>query len=116
MVVSICLAFSATYELIEWMTAVISGGGATAFLGTQGDVDTQWEMSLALIGAMTSFLVLSRVHTRKREGLTPGTEVPRLGVPIGVPNGYLLKALLQSSAHRRDVLRTSNFSRAGLSD
>ena len=47
-VVSICLAISAFYEFIEWWTAVIGGGGADAFLGTQGDVwDTQWDMFLA---------------------------------------------------------------------
>ncbi|HEV7715453.1 MAG TPA: DUF2238 domain-containing protein [Steroidobacteraceae bacterium] len=64
-VVAICLAISACYEFIEWWTALIAGGGATAFLGTQGDVwDTQWDMFLALIGATVSLLVLSRVHDR----------------------------------------------------
>ena len=70
-VVSICLAFSATYELIEWFTAVVSGGGATAFLGTQGDVwDTQWDMFMALVGAITSLLLLSWIHTRQLERLS----------------------------------------------
>ena len=64
-VVAICLAISACYEFIEWWTAVLSGSGATAFLGTQGDVwDTQWDMFFALIGAMTSVVLLSRVHDR----------------------------------------------------
>ncbi len=64
-VVAICLAISACYEFIEWWTAVFSGSGATAFLGTQGDVwDTQWDMFFALIGAMTSVVLLSRVHDR----------------------------------------------------
>ena len=64
-VISICLAFSAFYELIEWWTAVGTGEAATAFLGTQGDVwDTQWDMFLATIGAITSLLLLSRVHDR----------------------------------------------------
>ncbi|HEB97170.1 MAG TPA: DUF2238 domain-containing protein, partial [Sedimenticola thiotaurini] len=53
-VTSICLAFSALYELIEWWTALLSGEAATAFLGTQGDPwDTQWDMFLALVGAIT---------------------------------------------------------------
>ena len=61
--VACCLAFSAFYELIEWWTALISGEGATAFLGTQGDVwDTQWDMCLALIGSVTALLTLSRLH------------------------------------------------------
>lgn len=65
-VVAFCLAFSAFYELIEWWTAVASGAASTAFLGTQGDVwDTQWDMFLALIGAATSLLILSRTHDRQ---------------------------------------------------
>lgn len=41
----ICLSISVIYEFIEWWTAVLEGGAADAFLGTQGDVwDTQWDM------------------------------------------------------------------------
>ena len=62
-VVCFCLAFSAFYELIEWWTAAASGEAADAFLGTQGDPwDTQWDMFLALIGATSSLLLLSRLH------------------------------------------------------
>ena len=69
-VVSICLAFSACYEFIEWWTAVATGEGATAFLGTQGDPwDTQWDMFLALVGALTAQLTLARVHDRQLERL-----------------------------------------------
>jgi len=61
--VSICLAFSAFYELIEWWVAIIAGLSAEAFLGTQGDIwDTQWDMFLALVGAITALLSLSRVQ------------------------------------------------------
>ncbi|MCB2190437.1 MAG: DUF2238 domain-containing protein, partial [Deltaproteobacteria bacterium] len=46
-VVSICLAISALYELIEWWTAVLTGTAAEDFLGTQGYVwDTQSDMAL----------------------------------------------------------------------
>lgn len=63
---SICLSFSAVYEFIEWGAALVSGEGATAFLGTQGDVwDTQWDMFLALIGAITAQLTLSGFHDRE---------------------------------------------------
>jgi putative membrane protein len=64
--VCVCLAISATYELIEWWSALIAGEGAAAFLGTQGDQwDTQWDMFLALVGAGTSLALLSRVHDRQ---------------------------------------------------
>jgi putative membrane protein len=66
LVVCFCLAFSAFYELIEFWTALASGEGATDFLGTQGDVwDTQWDMQLALIGAITALAVLSRAQDRQ---------------------------------------------------
>jgi putative membrane protein len=66
MVICVCLAFSAFYELIEFWTALATGGAATDFLGTQGDPwDTQWDMMLALIGAIVSLLLLSRVQDRQ---------------------------------------------------
>lgn len=69
-VICFCLAFSAFYELIEFWTALASGSAATDFLGTQGDPwDTQWDMQLALIGAIVSLLTLSRVHDRQLAGL-----------------------------------------------
>jgi putative membrane protein len=69
-VVSICLAFSAFYELIEFWTALATGGAAEAFLGTQGDVwDSQWDMMMALIGAVTALLLLSTVHDRQLTNL-----------------------------------------------
>lgn len=61
-----CLAFSAFYEMIEWWVAVASGDEAVAFLATQGDVwDTQWDMFLALLGALSSLLLLNRWHDRQ---------------------------------------------------
>ena len=65
LVVSVCLAFSALYELVEWATAVSTGEAAEAFLGTQGDPwDTQKDMATALVGAVVALLVLSRRHDR----------------------------------------------------
>jgi putative membrane protein len=62
----ICLAISAFYELIEWWSAEWMGQAADAFLGTQGDPwDTQWDMFTALIGAVTSLLLLSRIHDKQ---------------------------------------------------
>lgn len=66
LVICFCLALSAFYELLEWLVAVIVGGPAEAFLGTQGYVwDTQSDMALALLGAITALLLLGRVHDRQ---------------------------------------------------
>jgi putative membrane protein len=66
LVTCVCLAISACYEFVEWGTAVATGSKADAFLGTQGDPwDTQWDMLWALIGSMTSQLVLRRRHERQ---------------------------------------------------
>jgi putative membrane protein len=68
--ISICLAFSALYEIIEWWSAVAMGSGADAFLGTQGYAwDTQSDMLLALIGASTAMLLLTRWHDRQMQQL-----------------------------------------------
>ena len=65
LVVCVCLAFSAFYELVEWFTAVTSGEAANDFLGTQGDVwDTQTDMLWALIGAVVAVTLFSRLHDR----------------------------------------------------
>jgi putative membrane protein len=74
LVTCVCLAFSAFYEFTEWWSAVIGGEAATDFLGTQGDVwDTQWDMFLALIGALTAQLTLSRLHDRQIARLAPAS-------------------------------------------
>ena len=66
----VCLAISAFYEMIEWWVAVASGDEAVAFLATQGDVwDTQWDMFLALLGALSSLLLLGRWHDRQLKKL-----------------------------------------------
>jgi putative membrane protein len=66
LVLCVCLAISAAYELFEWWTAVIGGESADAFLGTQGDQwDTQWDLFMALAGAATAQALLSRRHDRQ---------------------------------------------------
>ncbi len=66
LVTCVCLAISATYEFIEWWVALASGEAADAFLGTQGDVwDTQWDMFLALVGAIVAQVLLARAHDRQ---------------------------------------------------
>lgn len=71
-VVCVVLAISASYELIEWAAALALGQGADEFLGTQGDPwDTQSDMFMALIGAVTALALLSRLHDRQLAAL-PG--------------------------------------------
>ncbi len=65
-VLSIILAFSAFYELVEWWVAVLTGDSAEAFLGTQGYIwDTQSDMMYALIGGVAALVLLSRLHDRQ---------------------------------------------------
>ncbi len=65
LVVSVCLAFSALYELIECAVAIASGSGADDFLGTQGYIwDTQTDMATALVGAIVAVSLLFRIHDR----------------------------------------------------
>ncbi len=66
LVLCVCLAFSAFYEMLEWWAAVLGGDAADSFLGTQGDVwDTQWDMFLALVGACLAQLALATLHDRQ---------------------------------------------------
>jgi len=68
--ISITLAFSAFYELIEWWVALGSDEAADAFLGTQGYIwDTQSDMGWALLGAISAILFLSRWHNRQIKAL-----------------------------------------------
>jgi putative membrane protein len=66
MVVCICLAISAFYELIEWWVALASEQAAESFLGMQGYAwDTQSDMAWALGGAVLALLLLGRWHDRQ---------------------------------------------------
>ncbi len=65
-IVSVCLAFSAFYELIEWVVALMSDEAADAFLGTQGYIwDTQSDMAYALGGAIIGLVTLNKIHDRQ---------------------------------------------------
>ncbi len=66
LVISVCLAFSAFYELIEWAVAILSGEDAVAFLGTQGYIwDTQSDMGWALLGSIIALILLSKFHDKQ---------------------------------------------------
>ena len=61
-VTCICMSISMLYEFIEWWTALVAGGGAIEFLGTQGDVwDTQWDMFLCTCGAILAQITVAGV-------------------------------------------------------
>ena len=71
-VVSICLAFSALYELFEWGIAAATGDSAESFLGTQGYMwDTQSDMAMALLGACLALIFLAKLQDRQLRLLLP---------------------------------------------
>lgn len=66
------LGVSATYEFIEWGTALVSEEASESFLGTQGDVwDTQWDMFMAGCGAILAQLLFQRLHDRQLAVVDP---------------------------------------------
>jgi len=75
LIVCVCLALSAFYELIEWWVAISSGESSEAFLGTQGYMwDTQSDMAFALVGAVLSLSFLSKTHDSQLQKLELDTE------------------------------------------
>ena len=70
-IVCICLAVSAFYEVLEWLAVVVSGDKATSFLATQGDPwDPQKDMALCLVGAIIGLLALSKLHNKGLEKIS----------------------------------------------
>jgi putative membrane protein len=65
-IISVCLGFSAFYELLEWAVAIIAGGSSEDFLATQGyEWDTQSDMAMALLGCVAALLLLPTTHDRQ---------------------------------------------------
>jgi putative membrane protein len=65
LLLSIAMAISAWYEILEFASARLAGGAADAFLGTQGDPwDTQWDMTCCFIGAICALVFMKSVHDR----------------------------------------------------
>jgi putative membrane protein len=84
----VALAISACYEFIEWWSAVLGGQAATDFLGTQGDPwDTQWDMFLALTGAVVGQLLLARTQDKEIEHLASRVERTGSNKERGRPAG-----------------------------
>ncbi|MDH3693971.1 MAG: DUF2238 domain-containing protein [Gammaproteobacteria bacterium] len=77
-IICICLAFSAFYELIEWVAAIVSGESAEAFLGTQGYIwDTQTDIALALVGAVSALILLGRLHDDQLGNISSAESTPQ---------------------------------------
>ena len=66
-ILSISLAFSAFYEILEWwMVVVFYPGVGPEWLGHQGDpFDAQADMLMAIIGAICALVCLSQLHDRQ---------------------------------------------------
>lgn len=66
LVTGCCLGFSGAYELLEMAVVLIFYPGAgPEWLGMQGDPwDAQWDMTMAVSGAVLAQLLLGGVHDR----------------------------------------------------
>ena len=66
--ISLVLALSGLYELIEWAAAVVlEPEAALAFLGSQGDVfDGQRDAGLAFVGGLIGLAVAALIEARNR--------------------------------------------------
>lgn len=57
--VSVSMAISAIYEIIEWLASLSNPTDTEAFLGTQGYIwDTQSDMFMCLLGSLISVVIL----------------------------------------------------------
>ncbi|MEO6595407.1 MAG: DUF2238 domain-containing protein [Planctomycetota bacterium] len=74
LVTACCLAFSASYELLEMAVVLVCYPDAgPEWLGMQGDPwDAQWDMTMALSGAVLAQLLLGRLHDRSISRMQPG--------------------------------------------
>ena len=68
--IAVPLAFSALYEIIEWLASLTNPTDTEAFLGTQGYIwDTQSDMFLCLVGSVLALILLSKLHNRYLSGV-----------------------------------------------
>ena len=64
-VITMCLGYSAFYELLEFMVARLFGIPPEIIMGFQGDVwDSIWDMLMALIGALVAIFIFGSVHDK----------------------------------------------------
>lgn len=66
MAITVPLAFSALYEIIEWLASLSNPTDTEAFLGTQGYIwDTQSDMLWCFIGSIVGITLLGRLHNKQ---------------------------------------------------
>jgi putative membrane protein len=69
--VALPLAFSALYEIIEWLASLSNPADTEAFLGTQGYIwDTQTDMFFCLIGSVVALFLLTKLHNKYLSGIS----------------------------------------------
>ncbi|MEK6846992.1 MAG: DUF2238 domain-containing protein [Nanoarchaeota archaeon] len=87
--VELTLAFSAIYEVIEWLTTLsVDPSAGLAFLGAQGDIwDAQKDMLLAGIGSViamvVTFIVRLRYDNNLWKEIKESFKIPRGDKPLG---------------------------------
>ena len=70
MSIAVPLAFSALYEIFEWLASLSNPTETEAFLGTQGYIyDTQTDMLWCLIGAVLAIILLTKIHDKYLTGV-----------------------------------------------
>ena len=84
----VTLAFSAAYEIIEWLAARVSPEAGLAFLGSQGDIwDAQKDMLAAGAGAVLALLTIALINWRYNPAflreLQDSLVLPRSDEPLG---------------------------------
>jgi putative membrane protein len=63
--IAVPLAFSALYEIFEWLASLSNPTDTEAFLGTQGYIwDTQSDMLWCLIGSIVAIFLLTKLHDK----------------------------------------------------
>ncbi|HOG91151.1 MAG TPA: DUF2238 domain-containing protein [Smithella sp.] len=63
--IAVPLAFSALYEIFEWLASLSNPTDTEAFLGTQGYIwDTQTDMFWCLVGSIVALIFLTNLHDK----------------------------------------------------
>jgi putative membrane protein len=67
-VFALAMAFSALFEILEFLSVLAFGSASDAYLGSQGDIwDAQWDMVYCGLGAVVCILFISQWHCRRIE-------------------------------------------------
>jgi putative membrane protein len=107
----VTLAFSATYELIEWGTAaIVDPSAGLAFLGSQGDIwDAQKDMLMAGIGAIIAMLVTAAINwvynPKFKKDMIQSFSIKKRDTPLGeIKLKQMIKATRKKIAtHQRNI-------------